>query len=395
MDGPRQAFVRLGLASLLALSLLVTAPHPAAAQTAAGALFLNDTVKSGATATGCLGRDPNNPSAPSMLHYGADLSMPTAGKAYLDYNTGVVCRVDFDLVVGLPFTLTGAATLHAFLGCSVPTVGGGGAGGTGVYSYVLSVLVDGTQVGDTMFGPTDPVPCTPGTLVDMTGTTDLTGTSLAAGQVLTVQVQSQFSPSTPPASGSGAIWIETGNPTSVSALTADGIPTAAQVANTVRTYETLTGKSITLDQTWVSPRTAIQTYNWTSNSTSVTTSYVVTSNNGTVGFTIKDGSGAVVQSGSVSGDKNGTQNISPVKAGKWQIVLSYNGFQGHFTMNIRPKGTTSSSGGPTVGTSGDTGGPTSGGSSGSSTSKKSPGIELAPALGLLAVAAILASRRRA
>jgi hypothetical protein len=402
--------VRVALMAMLAAAPLVAVPHAGAFALAAGTIHFDATLAQPLSATPCNG-----------VYWKAALPAPAApGKAYFDVSAGGFgcSSTAFDFVSPGSFTILGNLTLDLYIGCDVGGVAGPGQNFTGLpfvdgvqsQSWDASLYYDGTQVDALHYGY-DKILCTgAGNVTHVTYAFPLAALSIEEGKLLEVQVDLYTEAVNPPAqSGQVNFYVATGNPAAVSGLSAIGIPTPAQVAGTVRTYSNLQGPSVGLDETWGAPRTSVQTYNWTTNATTVVTSYAAATTNGSVAFSIKDGSGAVVQSGVLSGGENRTQSVGPVQPGRWQLVLSYSGFVGHMHLGISPPDPGTSPGPPSStskspGAASPTPGSSSAPSNPQSAARTTPTTKTSPSLALpsglvaaaiaVAIAVALLRRRR-
>jgi hypothetical protein len=154
-----------------------------------------------------------------------------------------------------------------------------------------------------------------------------------------------------------------------------------------RSYQTLSGPSITISNTFDNATTRTDVYNWTTPVGRLDFSFSGHSTAGTVSVTVRDGNG---RSGYAKrpGPANPGRGEADLAPGNWTITVDFAGFKGTFGMSIGPPPSDSS-------TATDTTSTDSGASSATaaSTTKGAPAlgpVALAAALGL----ALLGRRRR-
>ncbi len=101
-------------------------------------------------------------------------------------------------------------------------------------------------------------------------------------------------------------------------------------------YSELEGKSISIDQNWTKSRDMKMQFNWTTDATSMSISYGVSIQNGTVSLLIMDGSDSVIFEKTITGSIEGSIDRPSVKAGPWKIVADYSHFVGRLEVTLTP-----------------------------------------------------------
>ncbi len=202
---------------LLSLALVIgifagIAPNANAAD-APGTIYLDSNVLSTTT--------PAVPCVADVI-YGAAVTAPAAGKAYIGTSTeAIACSIAFDYVVETPFALGGDITVSILLGCTVTDA---------ITEVDADVSIAGTVVdAGTRHSNVaiPPAPCPPGGTSAWTWTLPHAGEAATTGDIVQVTI-SVWGNSPPPAQpGVGNIYVITGAATS--SISAVGIPAPSTV----------------------------------------------------------------------------------------------------------------------------------------------------------------------